>query len=67
MIIKAPSLSPLYLQQFTRELWSEYDAYIMAQLEPAIRDGCYEPKVYKSPDITQEVIASAGYVAHGLS
>ncbi len=66
-MIATPSLSPLYLQQFTREVWSEYDAYVMAQLEPAIRDGCYEPKVYKSPDITQELISANGYQAHGLS
>lgn len=62
-----PQLSPLYLQQYTREIWSEYDASVMAQIEPAIRSGCYEPKIYKSPDITQEVLAANGNVDHGLS
>lgn len=64
------TLSPLYLNQYTREVWSEIDAYIMAQLEPAIREGCYEPKIYKSPDTTQEVLSAGGqnsYVSHGLS
>lgn len=61
------SLSPLYLNQFTREVWSEHDALVMAQLEPALREGCYDIKVYKSPDITQEVLADQGYIAHGLS
>ena len=61
------SLSPLYLNQYTREVWSEVDAYIMAQLEPAIREGCYEPKIYKSPDTTQEVIQSGAHQSHGLS
>ena len=61
-----PSLTPLHLNQFTREVWSEYDAAAMAIIEPAIASGCYDPKIYKSPDITQEVIAAAGYVPHGL-
>lgn len=63
----SPVLSPLSLNSFTREVWSDYDAYVLAQYEAAIAEGCYEPKIYKSPDITQEVLANQGYVAHGLS
>lgn len=64
--MKVPSLSPLHLNQYTREVSSEYDAYVLAQLEPALLSGCYDPKIYKSPDITQEVIPASGYVQHGL-
>ncbi len=62
-----PSLSPLLLHQFTREYWSEYDAYALQNLLPAFYEQCYDPKIYKTPDITQEVIADQGYVADGLS
>ncbi len=61
-----PALSPFHLNQYTRELWSEYDAYVLAILEPALKSDCYTPKIYKAPDITQEVIAVNGYVEYGL-
>lgn len=61
-----PALTPLHLNQYTREVWSEYDAAAIAIIEPAIASGCYDPKIYKSPDITQEVIPANGYVSHGL-
>lgn len=63
-------MTPLYLNQFTREVWGEYDAYVLAQLEPAILEGCYDPRVYKAPDISQEVLGASGpssYVAAGVS
>lgn len=61
-----PSLSPFHLNQYTREVWSEYDAYVLAQLEPAFNSGCYRPKIYKAPDITQEEIPDGDYVQAGL-
>lgn len=61
-----PALSPFHLNQYTREVWSEYDAYVMAGLEPALLSGCYDPKIYKAPDITQEEIPDGGYVQYGL-
>lgn len=65
----AKMLTPFYLNPFTRDTWSEYDAYVIAQMEAALCDECYKPKIYKSPDISQEVLAATGpgaYVSHGL-
>ena len=62
-------LCPFHLHPYTREVWGEYDAYVLAQIEPAMYDQCYTPKIYKSPDITQEVLAASGpgaYVSHGM-
>jgi hypothetical protein len=61
-----PTVNPYHLNQYTREVWSEGDAYILAQLEPAFNSGCYRPKIYKAPDITQEVIQDGDYVQHGM-
>jgi hypothetical protein len=66
LIEHVPALSPFHLNQYTREVWSEYDAYVLAILEPALRANCYTPKIYKAPDITQEVITPDGYVQYGL-
>lgn len=66
---KQPSLCPMSQNPFTRDLWGESDAYILANVEPAMYDECYLPKIYRSPDITQEVLTATGpgaYVAHGL-
>lgn len=67
--MSAPAICSFHLNPFTRELWSEYDALVIAQLQPALEDECYRPKIYKSPDISQEVLAASGpgtYVSHGL-
>ena len=68
--MKSPMLPPLWLNPFTREQWGEYDAYALAQIEAPMLDDCYTPKIYKSPDITQELLSATGagaYVEHGLS
>ncbi len=43
-------ITTLSLDQFTRPLWGEYDAWVMAQLEPLAYDPCYKPKWYVAPD-----------------
>lgn len=64
--MSAPALTPYHLNPFAREIWGEYDPIALAQIEPALFDDCYTPKIYKTPDITQELIPALGYVEHGL-
>lgn len=67
--MSAAIITPFHLNPFTRELSTEYDAYVIAQFAPALEDDCYRPKIYKSPDISQELLAASGpgaYVSHGL-
>lgn len=44
-------MNPLKLDQFTREVWSEYDAYAIAQIAPLLNDPCNRPKFYVCPDL----------------
>ncbi len=64
--MKALELSPLSLNQLTRDLWGQYDCSAIAQLAPLASESCYQPKFYKAPADDQEVIPAFGYAAYGL-
>lgn len=59
-------ISPLSLDQLTRDTWGTFDAAAIRQLAPLADDLCYRPKLYKSPDSASELMAAGAYSAHGL-
>ena len=59
-------ISPLSLDQLTRDTWGAYDAAAIAQLAPLASDACYQPKFYKAPDPESELMAANDYLAFGL-
>jgi hypothetical protein len=59
-------ISPLSLDQLTRETWGSYDAAAIAQVAGLANDPCYQPKIYKAPDPGSEVLAANDYLAFGL-
>jgi hypothetical protein len=59
-------ISPLQLNQLSRDYWGWYDPPAIAQLAELATSPCYQPKFYKAPDTTQEVIAANGYLDYGL-
>ena len=61
-----PQLSPLSLNQLTRDLWGQLDPAAIAQLAPLADDQCYRPKFYKAPAGSQEVMDANTYAAFGL-
>jgi hypothetical protein len=58
--------SPFVLAQFIRDLWGRYDPVAIAQLAGLAEDKCYQPKFYKAPAISQELMAAKSYVPYGL-
>jgi hypothetical protein len=71
-------ITSLKLDQFTRELWNEYDAYCIAQLEALLNDPCLKPRFYTAPDLAANLLgntppgvpgtlAGNNYVEYGLS
>ena len=59
-------ISPLSLNPLTRDLWSEFDATVIAQLAALASDPCYRIKFYKAPADNQELLPANGYAAYGL-
>ena len=59
-------ISPLSLDQLTRDTWGNYDAAAIAQIAGLASDGCYQPKFYKAPDPESELMAANDYLAFGL-
>lgn len=59
-------ISPLSLNQLTRDYWGQYDPATIAQLAALANDPCYQIKFYKAPADDQEVFAAYGYVTYGL-
>jgi hypothetical protein len=59
-------ISPLQLDQLTRDTWGSYDPLVIAQLAPLAGNKCYQPKFYKSPASQDELMAAGAYVQHGL-
>lgn len=59
-------LSPLSLDCLTRDLWGAYDAAAIAQLAPLAENTCYQPKFYKAPGTSDEVVPANGYASYGL-
>ena len=66
-------VSPLSLNQLTREYWGLYDSRVISQLAPLVNSKCYQPKFYKAPGDDAVLlgpstgqIAPYGYVNYGL-
>ena len=66
-------VNTLKLDPFTRSVWGEYDAWVIAQLDALMYDPCYRPRLYVTPDSTSNNLFSAtpgvpasGYVEYGL-
>jgi hypothetical protein len=64
--MKQLPISPLSLNQLTRDYWSQYDPAIIAQLAALANDPCYQIKFYKAPADDQEIVAAYGYVTYGI-
>lgn len=64
--MSALPISPLSLDCLTRDLYGAYDAAIIAQLAPLAENDCYQPKIYRAPSLSNEVVAANGYVTFGL-
>ena len=60
------AMSPLQLDCLTRDYWGHYDAWIISQLAPLAENECYQPKFYKAPASSDEVIAAFGNATYGL-
>ena len=59
-------VSPLSLNQLTRDYWGQFDPTIIAQLAELANDPCYQHKWYKAPGDNQEVIEGYGFVTYGM-
>jgi hypothetical protein len=64
--MKQVPISPLSLNQLTRDYWGQYDPAIIAQLAALASDPCYQIKFYKAPADDTENMAAYAYVTHGL-
>ncbi|HXU79231.1 MAG TPA: hypothetical protein VN794_21815 [Methylomirabilota bacterium] len=64
--MRALPVSPLSLNQLTRDYWGQYDPAIIAQLSMLANDPCYQIKFYKAPADDQEVVPAYGYVTYGM-
>lgn len=60
-------ISPLQIDQLTRDTYGDFDAIAIAQLLPLAYDSCYKPRLYKAPDSAQELIPAGGYTSYGLT
>lgn len=59
-------ISPLSLDGLTRDYWGAFDASAIAQLAPLAEHACYQPKIYRAPAESDEVIPAYGYASYGL-
>lgn len=59
-------ISPLSLDQLTRDYWGSFDPLIIALLAPLAQEKCYQPKFYKTPLSSQEVLPAFGFVTQNL-
>lgn len=64
--MKQIPISPLSLNQLTRDYWGQYDAAIIAQLAALAVDPCYQIKFYKAPADDQENMAGYAYATYGM-
>jgi len=65
-MVRGIPISPLSLNQLTRDYWGQYDPAIIAQLAALANDPCYAQKFYKAPGDNQEVIEGYGFVTYGM-
>ena len=59
-------ISPLSLDSLTRDYYGSFDASIIAQLAPLSENTCYQPKIYRAPAVSNEVLAANAFQSHGL-
>lgn len=59
-------ISPLSLDCLTRDYYGSFDAAIIAQLAPLAVNDCYQPKIYRAPALSNEVLPANGYASYGL-
>jgi hypothetical protein len=59
-------ISPLSLNQLTRDYWGQFDPAIIAQLAPLANDPCLQIKFYKAPADDQELFPAYGYATYGM-
>lgn len=59
-------ISPLSLDCLTRDNYGAFDASIIAQLAPLAHNACYQPKIYRAPALSNEVLPANGYASYGL-
>jgi hypothetical protein len=60
------AISPLQLDALTRDYWGHYDAWVISQLAPLANQDCYQPKFYKAPASSDELIPAGGTANYGL-
>lgn len=60
------SMSPLQLDPLTRDYWGHSDAWVIGQLAPLAQNECYQPKFYKAPASSDELVPAYGAVEYGL-
>jgi hypothetical protein len=65
-MIELIPVSPLSLNQLTRDYWGQFDATAIAQLAKLASDPCYSIKFYKAPADDQETFAAYGFVTYGM-
>lgn len=59
-------IGPLSLDQLTRDVWGSFDPLAIAVLAPLSQERCYQPKFYKAPLSSQEVVPGFGFVTQAL-
>lgn len=59
-------ISPLSLDCLVRDVYGAFDPVALAQLAPLAENACYQPKMYRAPALSNEVIAANGYASFGL-
>ena len=61
------AMSPLQLDALSRDYYGHWDAYATERLAPlARRLDCYQPKFYKAPASSDELIPAFGFIEYGL-
>lgn len=65
--MKGLPISPLSLDNLTRDMWGSYDPYSIAQLAPLAYEDCYQPKFYKAPDLEHRIFQPYSYLDYGLA
>lgn len=59
-------ISPFSLDTLTEPYCGSFDAAIIAQLAPLAENDCYQPKIYRAPALSDEVIGANCYASYGL-
>ena len=59
-------ISPLSLDCLVRDYYGAFDASAIAQLAPLAESDCYQPKFYRAPALSNELLAAGGYASYGL-